>query len=296
MVSSLRNGIGFSRLYLAAGMSLWMFLALSTAAARADSFGNEASFRDLQQTLMAREALFHDDQVGPLNLGVRIEDRIALLWGPVPDMFHVKRAVDIVKKVPGVLEVRSQLHVDQDNEDWLPLFLPETRTPAPPMVVAAESNWVSSKPLPKPNPLPVPISSPQPQSLLTTHGPNVWTGLPVPMQNVQSFKPVVIETPARSDEPGLFVLPVAVMVQTASPGYNLTQRYPVNGLEAKILQLKNSQFKFREVEVQVAGGKVYLSGTVQRLDDIHDLARAISYLPDVEQVVIGQIRTKSGGP
>src|SRR5947207_6099690 len=40
--------------------------------------------QDLGHTIQARRLLLEDPDLAPLNLGVRVRNRVATLWGPVP--------------------------------------------------------------------------------------------------------------------------------------------------------------------------------------------------------------------
>jgi hypothetical protein len=65
------------------------------------------TFRDIQLTVHARKALAEDPVLGPTNLGVRVQDNVAVLWGPVPSEAVKRRAAELVKKVKGVYEARD---------------------------------------------------------------------------------------------------------------------------------------------------------------------------------------------
>lgn len=63
--------------------------------------------RDIQLSVHARKALAEDAELGPSNLGVRVQNNVAILWGPVPSEALRKRAVEVVKKIQGVHEVKD---------------------------------------------------------------------------------------------------------------------------------------------------------------------------------------------
>ena len=65
------------------------------------------SYRDIQLTVHARKALADDAVVGPGNLGVRVQNNVAVLWGPISSEALKKHAVEVLKKVKGVYEVRD---------------------------------------------------------------------------------------------------------------------------------------------------------------------------------------------
>ena len=98
----------------------WVAMAVLTAAAFGASAGlqqaaetapplpeKKLTFRDIQLSVHARKALADDPILGPLNLGVRVQDNTAILWGPAPSEALKRRAVDVVKKVKGVFSVKD---------------------------------------------------------------------------------------------------------------------------------------------------------------------------------------------
>jgi hypothetical protein len=90
--------------------------------------------RDLELTVLARRALHADTGLAPLNVGVRVTDGVATLWGPVHTVEEARRAVKVLEAVSGVATVRSDLRLEKGQpEDLLALPLPEdppTRTDA----------------------------------------------------------------------------------------------------------------------------------------------------------------------
>jgi hypothetical protein len=97
--------------------ALWCATAALTALAFGASAGQQPaapplpdkklSYRDITLTVHARKALGDDPELGALNLGVRVQDNVAVLWGPAPSDELKRRAVEVVKKVKGVHEVRD---------------------------------------------------------------------------------------------------------------------------------------------------------------------------------------------
>src|SRR5690348_14807712 len=66
-------------------------------------------FLNLQHTLAIRKAFLQDKELARLNLGVKVESRIAYLWGAVPSSQALNRAVKAVKGIPDILEIRNNL-------------------------------------------------------------------------------------------------------------------------------------------------------------------------------------------
>jgi hypothetical protein len=116
-------------LALAAGVLLLYCFCPGLFAAGAPA--GEAADRDLRHTLLARKALLKDPALAPLNLGVRVQNRVAVLWGPVPSALMKERAVRALRKLAYLLEVRDELQVE-DLPEVAPKYLPERIPPAAP--------------------------------------------------------------------------------------------------------------------------------------------------------------------
>jgi hypothetical protein len=67
---------------------------------------------DCQLGVFARRALQQDPQLAPLNLGVSVLDRTATIWGAIPSAELAGRATELVRRVPGVAAVHSDLSVE----------------------------------------------------------------------------------------------------------------------------------------------------------------------------------------
>ena len=104
----------------------------------------QLTYRDIQLTVHARKALAEDKLVGPDNLGVRVQNNVAVLWGPISSEPLKKRAVEIVKKVKGVFEVR-------DADVYIAAPPPEIATAAlPPPSLKADAPTRSESASPDP--------------------------------------------------------------------------------------------------------------------------------------------------
>jgi hypothetical protein len=82
---------------------------------------------DLRCTVLARKTLADDKELEPLNLAVRVQNRVATLMGPVPSSELGRRAVARLARLPELTAVRNELFVDTDAAAIL-----GTSPPAPP--------------------------------------------------------------------------------------------------------------------------------------------------------------------
>jgi hypothetical protein len=238
------------------------------------AWGDDFDPRDLQQEVMVRQALAKDPRLQPLNLIVRVKDRVATLSGPVPSRELAQRALATAKKVPEFREIRDNMLVQfEDSGLLLPLpvatkalttpGMPEPSVPtAPALVIDAKKNqtqavgmWVPVGPEPAPRHAPdsavLPATSPQ-------------TG--------------VTEAVSRSRD-------TASTVPTAMP------KSPPMG--AAVQNLILGEDRFRKMRYELKENKVYLSGAVRRWADLEDLAKAVMRIPGVEGVVLSSVKTDS---
>lgn len=67
-------------------------------------------------TLHARKALWNDQAFADLNLGVRVRNGEALVWGPVVNDRQMAEAVARLKLVPGVASIVNEMFVLPEND------------------------------------------------------------------------------------------------------------------------------------------------------------------------------------
>jgi hypothetical protein len=72
--------------------------------------------RDLRLTVLARRAFQNDRVLGPLNLGVKVHNGVATVWGPVPSSEVARQAVARIEAINGIYEVRSELQMRRPPE------------------------------------------------------------------------------------------------------------------------------------------------------------------------------------
>jgi hypothetical protein len=109
----------------------WQLLSLVFMAFvlwRAESASQAAppDIADTMLTIKVRAVLYQDPELRPYNIGVRVKDRVAFLFGPVPKMELGLRAEGKLRDVFELREIRLEL----DVLDPLP-ELPPIRIPSP---------------------------------------------------------------------------------------------------------------------------------------------------------------------
>jgi osmotically-inducible protein OsmY len=207
--------------------------------------------RDLLLTYHARVALLQDRELGTLNLGVRVHNRVAVLWGPVPSAELAQRAVNVLKQLPELVAVRNELHIDdfQDAPRFLPQTLPEARRPSSPAVLTTQSR--GEEPVRQPE---RPAWQPLTQGMKDPRMPD-QTEIEIVLPSLRVPLPVL--DPVRSDKT----------------------------LEETILAA-HSQPRFQAVRVEVKGAVVYLAAEADHAGVLYELAQVLSHLPGVERVVV----------
>src|SRR5947209_7637347 len=92
---------------------------------------DRATERDVMLTMLARRALLLDAELAPLNLGVRVRNRVATLWGPVPSAELAFKAEQRLRGLLELLAVHSELIVAPGSA-VAALPLPADVLPPPP--------------------------------------------------------------------------------------------------------------------------------------------------------------------
>ena len=75
----------------------------------------EAAARDVVLTIQARRLLLKDRELATLNVGVRVRNRVAVLWGPVPSVELALKAESCVREMFEIVEIRNELFVGGDD-------------------------------------------------------------------------------------------------------------------------------------------------------------------------------------
>ena len=223
--------------------------------------------RDLQHEILVREALAKDPRLQPLNLIVRVKDRVATLSGPVPSRELAQRAMETAKKLTELREVQDKMLVQFEDAGLLLPVPVKTQTVVPPGMM-------------RPPPASIPASVPEPKKVvIPTSG--VW--LPV---NGDLQKPPV----------GVALLPWATaqqgVTEAVSRPMDSGSVVPSNSSIASAVQsLLQADERYRRVRFELKEGKVYFSGAVVRWSDLEQLARAVTHIPGVVGVVLADVQT-----
>ncbi|HMF16553.1 MAG TPA: BON domain-containing protein [Gemmataceae bacterium] len=212
---------------------------------------------DVWQTYEARKALLGDSVLGPLNLGVKVRNRVAVLWGPVPSVEIANQAVSLLQKLPGLVAVKNELDVDPDL--LLPLYLPET--------------------LPQSRRSPMKPGTPPPAATLTNRSLDKTVAQEKPM--AAAFPPVAVPPttiPGMPDHREIEMVLPSLRIPTAEPE---TSKTPAEAIAE--LQKDN---RFAHIQVSITAGIVTLSADADQAPLLYEFARRISPIPGVARVVV----------
>lgn len=217
------------------------------------------TYDDYRLSLQARQAVLGDSALEPFSLGVSVKRRIAMVWGAVPDKKLAERALDRIRKVPGIAEVIDRIAI----EDPLPSPIPSREWPRPPAP-------------PEPN-----APSPPPET-----------------PRLQAPRPNYAAPPAAPKSGSTVKLPNASVPATWSPasryegnpakaGTPSSKSPPAFADVARVVaELCRASVRYRYVRTDVTDGVVRLRGSVVRGEDLFTLAQAIGRLPGVTRVVV----------
>lgn len=103
---------------------------------------DEALLRDLWHTVQARKLLLDDPVLGRLNVGVKVTNRSAVLWGPVPSPELAARAEQRLRSMFELIDIHNQLSIEPEDNPVpgstpapdMPQFLPDVPPPDAPIV------------------------------------------------------------------------------------------------------------------------------------------------------------------
>lgn len=233
------------------GILLWP-MALDAAPA-APPASAPATLRDARLAMYARRALMQDDLLAPLNLGISVRQNVAIIWGPVPSQELAKRAVDRLREVKGLIEIRSQIYIAA-LEEPLPF-----KPPAHPPLMPLE---------PRQPPVPHPGDT-----------------LKFPRNALGTSLPSLTEPPSsRPLSESVALLPPVPRGTLTSGSAEASPSLPL-----AIEQVRLSDLRFRLARSEVQAGVVHLSGAVSRREDMLDLAERISRLPGVQRVILRDV-------
>jgi hypothetical protein len=249
------------------GVVLLLFVESSTCSGQSRIIGDPS--RGVQHTILARRLLLDDPDLASINIGVIVTDRVAVLWGPVPSAEVAFRAELCMRSMVELVEVRNELFVCEQLEpirkplkiDISPSFLPD-RTPLKEQV--------------------------QPRPIIGA--PGLLTGQDkVEMKKAMSL-PTSIKPPVASKVQPAESLPKLGVPEPDTYAKKLPEPNDVSDTEreltASIRTFLQSKSVFGVVQFVVKDRRVFLKTSDQDTDTLHEAARGIARLPNVDGVIL----------
>jgi hypothetical protein len=208
---------------------------------------------DIRIALRVRRALAQDTELSRHSIFVAVQKGNTTLWGRLPNEALAKRALQVARRIQGVMQLRSEFTIgpvepNRDDMPRLPTAIavpfteprPGKRDPRPPGVLAG--------------------SSKRPRPSLDDAA---WLGQPI----------------ARK--------PAADSAATLLPPRSLEAK---DDLPSAVTHLIQGDVRLDGVRAESRGGVVTLSGTASRMEHVLELARQVSRLPGVKEVVVEGVR------
>jgi hypothetical protein len=208
--------------------------------------------RDMRLTVLARRAFQNDRVLGPLNLGVKVRDGVATVWGPVPSPAAARQAVARLEAINGIYEVKSEMHVRRPTEKPL---LAELGIPA-----RAPTRIDVAKPDDRTGSI-----RPPPREPIVAAGDAQRPGKPGNLPELRSV-PMLPQPPPRRD------------TTTSRPA-------PVP-LSVAVQRVRSSELRYRAIPVEVHGNVVIVRRTGAADEDVTALAQALRRVRGVAEVIV----------
>ena len=244
-------------------------VAFSAAPAADPAARSAPNVSDVVLARSALAALDADSALKECNVLVSVVDRVALVGGPVLSAEHAKRAEAVIRRVPGIVDVKNRCYV-QDVPD--------------PLLRA-----LAGAPTTKPANLPGVVASPRTGQVEELTPPLVEPAL---AKVEPAGKPVVALRPMNPSDSVLFppVGPSSKPAPAAPPAV-LTSGRAGEALAAAEA-LRKADARFAKLTVTFANGLFVIGGQAARASDAWDLAQELRRIPGAPRVALGAIDVK----
>jgi hypothetical protein len=280
-VGSGRRGFSYRPTWLrAAAVALLLGVAALSVAA-----GPSATDADAHLAVRAKSALAADPQLAGLTLLVSVVDRIAVVGGPVPDARYPARIEAVLRKLPGLADVKVSCWVQSEaGADPLTKMVGDrlkSESPLPSVVVAPRAE-------------PPPAASVPPLTVAARP-----TNRAVTVQRMAARTGFLLDPVADGGRP-ITPLPMpAPAGAVAAPGYPTipppavpTGPTDAAALAAQVSALKARDRRFAGLTVALNAGSATVAGRAAHSADAWDFADSVRKLPGVERVILGAVNVR----
>jgi len=238
--------------------------------------------------LLARAALLALDsepELRGVNLIVSVVDRVALIGGAVGNSRQSLRAEQVVRAVPGILDVRNTCFVSVGPDPLLKAVTERVGPEPPPRPVMPHLPGVLTH-IPQP-PAPRAARSSAPQAESSTVGkPAEVVVVRRPPVTGEGFLGAPVGA-ARGPDRSVFDPGEVTPADKIRPS-----RLPDAELMATVRRTKDREVRFANLTVEFQDGVLWIEGTAPLAADAWDLAQRLQAIPGVNRVVVGSVSGK----
>ncbi len=234
---------------------------------------------DLELELHARRAIHKDKTLAPYNLFLHVEQGVATVSGAVPSRELARRAVQVLKKVRDIHEVRDHTRVETfEAEESLRSLLAGLSGALP---FDAQQLLSLDRPEDDGSGLPAATRGERPLRETFTARPEIPA-----RPAVSSGPPVVLSIPTTpAGTPLLSSLPGAVGRTVSFPTRTDGE------LRGQVERLLREEERFSNLRSEIRQGVVTLHGRLAGAEPLIRLASVLSRVPGVREVDISQVQT-----
>ena len=237
--------------------------------------------------LKASAALASDPELAGLNLTIDVLNRVAVVGGEVPDESVVPKVRAILRKVPGLVDVKVSGWVPAQSDPLSDLVGEKLRGESKPQVAM------------KPAPSNLPLLVVQPRADQVPQRPLIPPLLVLPQSNCVEIVAQPKPQPPKDDQR----IPGTVTVQRFSPATQsqwlmepIAPSLPMvsskTSLETSVAELRTSAERFAGLTIEFRSRVVVIGGQARVHEDVWDFASQLRKVPGVEKVIIGSVDAK----
>ena len=268
--------------------------AFSAAPAADPATLRSPAISDVVLARSALAALDADPVLREVNLLVSVVDRVAVVGGPVASADRGKRAESIVRRVPGIVEVKNRCFVQESPDpllramsDRYPATARRVQTSDLPGVVASPKTGVVDEFAPALGENNLAMVEPAEKSVVARRPMNPGDSVLLPPVGLRPppAGSTVLPTPAGSTVPPTpagSTVPLTPAVLTGASS---------NALAAAEVARKADR-RFAGLTLSFANGTLVIAGSAARVADAWDLAQELRRLPGVPRVALGAVEVK----
>jgi hypothetical protein len=262
----------------------------------ASSHGLPPSPKDNQFTLYARQALAQDERLAPWNLGVTVRAGVANVWGTAPNLATARRAVERVRQVPGLIEVRNEIRIvaaeemiedgGSSNDRGSKVVDRGSRIEDGGSKMEDRGSKIEAeRPLYRARSSPFDPRSFQSRAATASYKnapsnpPALMPPIPVPVGQSAVHQ---VRREGTAEPVGQTLLSASLdksVRPTASPSQS-------GRLADMVLQVRQGDVRYRLIQFEIRGGTIRLWSPRNQADSLFAIAQSVSRLPGVERVIV----------